>query len=396
MSRSALMWEHHAWESPIRVGGRAFAGHFLAAGWRVAWLNGPLAPWNLLSGCDEVKRRRASWRRGGDFPAAEGGRLFSYAPLAPVAYRPYPLLDRPWIHRHSLDLTLPSLWRRLAREGFGEVDLLWLATGSPFLPLLERARYRRSLYRLSDDTASFPETPRSYSVLEEEVLRGVDRVVATAGSLADRARRFNPRVLLLPNGVDFGRFAGARERFSGRPREGSRPRIIYVGAIDSWFDTAVVLALARALPEADLHLAGPSRIGSGWAGGFSNITLTGPVPPEEVPDLLAGSDVGIIPFRDTPLTRAIHPVKLYEYLAAGLPVVATDLEEIRRIGSPALLARNESEWVDAVRSAISSGKRPEYPAFAARHDWSRRFVDLMAFLEEPGWDGRRAVPGGAG
>ncbi len=395
MSRSALMWEHHAWESPIRVGGRALAGHFLAAGWRIAWLNGPLAPWNLWRGCDEVARRRASWRRGGDFPEEGGGRLFTYAPLAPVAYRPYPLLDRAWAHRHSLDLTLPSLWRRLAREGFAEVDLLWLATGSPFLPLLKRARYRRSLYRISDDTASFPETPRSYSALEEEVLRSVDRVVATAGSLADRARRLNPRVLLLPNGVEFSRFAAARERLSGRTREGSRPRIVYVGAIDSWFDTAVVLALARALPEADFHLAGPSRIGSGWAGAFSNIILPGPVSPEEVPDLLAGSDVGIVPFRDTPLTRAIHPVKLYEYFAAGLPVVATDLEEIRRIASPALLARHPSEWVDAVRSVLSAGRRPEHTAFAARHDWSRRFADLMAFLDEPEREGRSAVLGGA-
>ncbi len=395
MSRSALMWEHHAWESPIRVGGRAFAWHFLAVGWRVAWLNGPLAPWNLLRGCDEVKRRRACWRRGGDFPAAWGGRLFTYAPLAPVAYRPYPVLDRRWAHRHSLDLTFPSLWRRLAREGFGEIDLLWLATGSPFLPLLGRARYRRSLYRLSDDTASFPETPRSYSVLEEEALRRVDRVVATAGTLADRARRFNSRVLLLPNGVDFGRFAGARGRVARETRRGSRPRIVYVGALDSWFDTGVVAALARALPEADLLLAGPSRIGTEWTRGIPNITFTGPVSPEEVPDLMAGSDVGIIPFRDSPLTRAIHPVKLYEYLAAGIPVVATDLEEIRRIASPALLARGEAEWVDAVRSAVSAGRRPEYAAFAALHDWSRRFESLMAFLEEPLPSGTRAIQGGA-
>jgi hypothetical protein len=52
------MWEHHAWDSPIRVGGRAFAERFLQAGWSVAWINGPLAPWNLFGGNDEVARRR--------------------------------------------------------------------------------------------------------------------------------------------------------------------------------------------------------------------------------------------------------------------------------------------------------------------------------------------------
>ncbi len=391
MSRSVLMWEHHAWQSPIRVGGRAFAERFLAAGWRVGWLNGPLAPWNLLGGSDEVKRRRRCWRKGGEAWTAGRGRIFCYTPLSPVPYRPYPLLDRPWFHRHSLDLTIPSLKSLLDREGFPEVDLLWLATGSPFLPLLDRIRHRGSLYRLSDDTASFPDTPRSYAALEEEALRRVDRVVATAGSLAARARRLNPRVLLLPNGVDLQRFTRARER---RFREAGWPgtrRIVYVGAIDTWFDTSAVGALARALPGTEILLAGPCRIGKSWARELPAVRLQGPIPPEEVPELLAGSDVGIIPFRNTPLTRAIHPVKLYEYFAAGLPVVATDLEEIRRIASPAVLVRDETEWVDAVRSALASGSLPEHSAFAARHDWSERFATLLGFLEGSSREGEREI-----
>jgi hypothetical protein len=323
------------------------------------------------------------------------GRLFRYAPLSAIPYRPYPLLDRPWFHRHSLDFTIPSLARRLAREGFEEVDLLWLATGSPFLPLLDRVPRRRSLYRLSDDSASFPDTPRSYAALEEEALRRVDHVVATAGSLAERARRFNPRVLLLPNGVDLDRFSPTRERRFREVGERRVSRIIYIGAIDTWFDTSVVTALGRALPEAEIRLAGPNRIGSSWTEGLQNVILQGPVPPEQVPDLLADSDVGIIPFRDTPLTRAIHPVKLYEYFAAGLPVVATDLEEIRRIASPALLARHPSEWVEAVKEALAAGRLPEHSAFAARHDWSRRFDDLLAFLGEPVREDLREIREGA-
>jgi glycosyltransferase involved in cell wall biosynthesis len=389
------MWEHHAWDAPIRVGGRAFAEKFLESGWNVAWLNGPLAPWNLMGGPDEVRRRRANWRLGGESRVVGSGRLFAYAPMSVIPYRPYPVLDRPWFHRRSIELTLPPLGRTLEREGFAEVDLLWLATGSPFLALLDRKRHRKSLYRLSDDTLSFPDTPRSYGSLEEEVLRRVDRVIATAGSLAERARRFNSRVLLLPNGVDLRRFTRSQAGTFRSPREGRPPRLVYVGAIDSWLDTALVTALSRALPGTEIHLAGPSRIGFSWAKGTPGVRWKGTVPPEEVPEILAESDVGIIPFRDTPLTRAIHPVKLYEYFAAGLPVVATDLEEIRRIGSPALLARNVSEWVDAIRTVLNTGRRPEYPAFAARHDWSRRFADLLSFLEEPAGLARRSLREGA-
>jgi glycosyltransferase involved in cell wall biosynthesis len=305
------------------------------------------------------------------------------------------VMSGPWFHRHSLDLTVPSLRRKLDRAGFSEVDLLWLATGSPFLPLLDRIRHRGSLYRLSDETSAFPETPRSYRDLEEEVLRRVDRVVATAGSLAERARRLNPRVLLLPNGVDMRRFSGIAREAPRSREQGRRPRIVYVGALDSWLDTAVIASLSRGIPEAEIFLAGPDRTGAEWRRGLPGVVAGGSVPPDRVPELLAGSDVGIIPFKDTPLTRAIHPVKLYEYLAAGLPVVATDLEEIRRIGSPAILVRSESDWVDAVRGALPLGKLPEHVAFAARHDWSRRFADLLSFLDEPATGEPRATGGGA-
>jgi glycosyltransferase involved in cell wall biosynthesis len=159
-------------------------------------------------------------------------------------------------------------------------------------------------------------------------------------------------------------------------------RIVYVGALDSWFDRGKVEALCRAFPQAQLLLAGPLRMETAWASNYANLRLMGPLAPEEVPALLSRCDVGIIPFVDSGLTRAIHPVKLYEYFAAGLPVVASDLDEIRRIGSPAILARTDSDWVDGVQRAFAAGRRRDYREFAARNDWSIRFARLMEFLEE--------------
>ena len=380
MSGRILMWEHHSWASPIRVGGRAMAERFLARGWEVAWINGPLAPWNLVGGNEETRRRRAAWAAGGEEIAVGEGRLHAWAPLAGIPYRPYPILRSGWFHRHALDLTLPSFRGQLRRHGFERVDLLWLATGSPFLPLLEQVTHAASVYRLSDDTAAFPDTPSSYGSLEEEMMRRVDCVVATAASLAERAARFCRRVLLLPNGVDLARFRppGAPARDPGA----SRRRLVYVGALDSWFDGALVERMARRFPEAEILLAGPLRGAAPWAS-RENIRLLGPVPPEEVPALLRGCDVGIIPFVDSALTRAIHPVKLYEYCAAGLPVVAANLDEIRRIGSPARLASSDEEWFAAIGEALEAPDPAGSIAFAAQHDWSARFAQLAAFLGLP-------------
>ena len=381
MSGRVLMWEHHSWASPIRVGGRAMAEGFLARGWEVAWINGPLAPWNLVGGSEETRRRRATWAAGGEDIAFGEGRLHAFAPLSGIPYRSYPILRQGWFHRHALDLTLPSFREHLRRHGFERVDLLWLATGSPFLPLLEQVTHGASVYRLSDDTAAFPDTPSSYRFLEEEMMRRVDGVVATAASLAERAARHCRRVLLLPNGVDLARFrppaVPARD-----PEAGRRPRLVYVGALDSWFDGARVERIARRFPEAEILLAGPLRHAAPWAS-RSNVRLLGPIAPEEVPALLRRCDVGIIPFVDSKLTRAIHPVKLYEYCAAGLPVVAADLDEIRRIGSPARLASSDEDWFAAIGEALEAPDRAGSIAFAAQHDWSARFAELAAFLGLP-------------
>jgi len=305
------------------------------------------------------------------------GRLLAYAPLGVVPYRAYPLLHRAWFHRHALHGTIPPFFPLLGREGFDKVDLLWLATGSPFLPLLDRIDRATSLYRLSDETSAFPDTPRSYAELEEEAMRRVDVVIATAASLAERASKFCKRVLLLPNGVDGARFGTGLRRM---PPQRRGPRIVYVGALDSWLDRGKVEALARAMPHAEIVLAGPVRMETTWTKALSNVSLRGPVAPQDVPGLLAGCDVGIIPFLNTPLTRAIHPVKLYEYCAAGLPVVASDLDEIRRIGSPARLASSDGQWVAAVRDALEDPRPGAAREFAARNDWSARFAVLMEFL----------------
>ncbi|HEU5179333.1 MAG TPA: glycosyltransferase [Candidatus Polarisedimenticolia bacterium] len=379
MSGKVLMWEHHSWGSPIRVGGRAMAEGFLARGWEVAWINGPLAPWNLAGGSEETRRRRRAWATGGEEITVGAGRLHAWAPLSGIPYRSYPILRGGWFHRHALGLAVPPFLRHLRRHGFERVDLLWLATGSPFLPLLEQVPHATSVYRLSDDTAAFPDTPSSYRSLEEEMMGRVDCVVATAATLAERAARFCRRVLLLPNGVDLARFRppAGEERGDKADR---RPRLVYVGALDSWFDGARIDRIARRFPGAEILLAGPLRGTAPWAQ-RENVRLLGAVPPEEVPALLRRCDVGLIPFVDSRLTRAIHPVKLYEYCAAGLPVVAADLDEIRRIGSPARLASSDEEWFAAIEGALQDPDPAGSIAFAAQHDWSARFARLAAFLE---------------
>lgn len=382
-----LMWEHFAPGGPIRVGGHHFAERFLRSGARVAWCAGPISPINLVKRNPEIDRRLALWRRGGARMA--DGSMFAYAPMTLLPYRPYPLFDSEVVYRNTLAATIPG-WRGvLAAAGFDRVDLLWMSPGAPSLPLLDSLPHHRSVYRMSDDTAQFPDTPKSFGRLEAAVCRRVDLVVATSRALLERARACNARrVFFLPNACEAERFispAGHRpDELAGL----KRPRAIYAGAIDSWFDVELLIEIADRMQDWDFVLLGPSRTDLSRLERRANVRCLGPRAYDDLPSYLQAADAGIVPFRLTPMTHAIHPIKVYEYCAAGLPVVVTPMQETVAMRAPVRIAADAGEFERALRQGYPSdaGAKQAAIAFARANTWDHRFASVqseLARLDEP-------------
>jgi glycosyltransferase involved in cell wall biosynthesis len=382
-----LMWEHFAPGGPIRVGGHHFARRFAAAGDRVVWCTGPLAPWNLLGGNAEIRARRALWRSSG---RTTGEGVFAYAPLTFLPHRRRPLLDSAAIQRRTLRATWPDVRSVLAAAGFETIDLLFMEPGAPLLALLDAYPRARAVYRMCDDTAAFDDTPRSFAAIEAETMSRVDLVVATAKRLAARAAdRGARRVLYLPNACEPERFASPGVRPDARIAALPGPRAIYAGGIEAWFDRELLAELARRMPHWSFVLVGPLRGGAGALAGVRNVHLAGPRPYEELPSCLAAADAALLPFRPSAMTHAIHPIKVYEYLAAGLPVISAPLEETRAMGAPIRFAADAAEFAAALRdveAAAAPGDaadRAQRRAFARRHSWDERFATLRDALASP-------------
>ncbi|MBI4169317.1 MAG: glycosyltransferase [Acidobacteria bacterium] len=376
-----LMWEHFAPGGPIRVGGHHLAERFLRRGARIAWCTGPVSPANFVKAGRETRARLRLWRRGGEF--LRDGALFAYAPMTLAPYRPYPLLDRAAAARLTLRATVPAFRKVLAGAGFERVDLLWMNPGSPFLALLDEVPHDLSVYRMSDDTAAFPKTPASFSALEAEVCRRADLVVATARRLLARARSLGARhAIYLPNACDPEPFQQPGLAEPADLAALPRPRAAYVGAIDSWFDAPLLGEVARRLAGWSFVLLGPARADLARLGRLPNVFLLGPRPYGDLPAYLAHVDVGIVPFRLDALTHAIHPIKVYEYCAAGIPVVATPMEETAAMGAPLRLADGPGDFAAALEQARAEdgAGRAARLAFARRHTWDRRFEQLMAVI----------------
>ena len=264
-----------------------------------------------------------------------------------------------------------------------------LAVAQNFMaePFLATLRAERTVYDMIDAPLHFAPVPPRLVPRWERLLRDADRVVVTSGPLRTLAHQGGAAApLLVGNGVDVARFDPSRVEPAVLPGDPAAPVFGYVGSLHSWFDVPLVEALARAIPESRVVLVGPAhpsvaREIERAAVALPNLFWIGPKPKEAVPGLVRAFRAGLIPFRRTPLTEAVNPVKLYEYAAAGVPCVTTRFsDEVDGWGEAARVAATPEDFVLAARSLLAAPADPgRLIAFARRNDWAeiaRRFVSI--------------------
>jgi glycosyltransferase involved in cell wall biosynthesis len=249
--------------------------------------------------------------------------------------------------------------------------------------------------------------------LERRLLHRADVVFCSAQGLFDSKRvEARSRVLLVRNGADVAHFAP-----TGRPApediaELPRPILGYVGAVAEWVDFELLRAVALACPEWSVVLIGP--VFKGQSTGDSrtlrliadlpNVHILGPRPYDDVPDYLESFDVAIIPFQCNGLTEDTNPIKVYEYLAAGVPVVSTPLPEVTALPGVRVAATPEA-FVIASEAACRERWDPDLISVrmdvAEQNSWEARAQTAWdavceCISEDGGPNGRLAAVGDAG
>lgn len=245
----------------------------------------------------------------------------------------------------------------------------------------------RVVYDQMDDWESWPAEPRigEFNLNEQrKLVREADVLVVTARELCERHTGSGCKPLLIPNGTEFHTFHEARP--AGILGHLPRPVVGYFGAISKWFDVELVGWAARQRPHYQFVLIGQvHEVDAGELEALPNVHLLGEKHYRELPSYLAEFDVCLIPFRLNSLTRAVDPVKMYEYLSQGKPVVASRMPELLPHEELLYLAEGADDFVGCLDQAVAEND-PELRLrridFASKNSWASRVETLASAVAE--------------
>lgn len=328
----------------------------------------------LRSGRETVEHWR-NWRRG----VREMGEnlwLCAAPPLLPFSRR---FLG---IQRLNRGILFGSVRRTLSALKL-KSPLVWIS--DPYFGALPSGWAREGIVL---DWIHFPAAEaacrrtRVYEALLDEVRAQADLILTPSRLILERCGARDRRFHYLPHGVAAAACADGTS--APPPLELAslpRPIVGFTGTVGPSFDGVLVGALARLRPNWSFVLVGERRIDH--APRAANLLYLGPRPPGELPRYLGAFSAGIIPYRISAATETVHPIKTYEYLAAGLPVVSTPLPEIRHLSGRVSFAAAPEDFVRRLEEEMASDtpeKRESRRRFARDNTWEKRAEEIERLI----------------
>ncbi|MBI3763231.1 MAG: glycosyltransferase [Chloroflexi bacterium] len=330
---------------------------------------------------DALPTRKHHWARSGPRPVAENLWVFTLPIVLPF----FQMIAA--INRMNNWLIAPVLRSAMRRIGFAH-PILWTYTphSADFVGHLGE---RLAVYECVDEFSASRGLVNSQTIaaLERELLRRADVVIVTAPALFESKRALAREIHLVPNGVEVEHFARAASRDVVIPPDLARlpkPVVGFVGWIQYWVDFDLISYAARCRPDWSFALIGPveplARVDT--VRGLPNVYFLGRKPYSEIPNYVAGFDVCINPFVLDALAESVSPIKLFEYLAAGKPVVSVDMAEARPFAQWLTLTRTAEEFLGGLDNALkeNGSRAPDRQAAVAGHSWAARFAAVEQII----------------
>jgi glycosyltransferase involved in cell wall biosynthesis len=314
--------------------------------------------------------------------------------LSPLAI---PLYGAPSIRAANGQLLRSQVKRAMQKLGFRRpISWSFLPASAPVSGTLGEELV---VYHCVDEFSAFADTNgREIAEMEGQLLRRADLVITSAERLRANKARVNPNTVLVRHGVDFAHFTKACDPRTAVPLDIAglpKPVLGFFGLLAEWVDLKALEACARAYPAGSVVILGKVApdVDATALRALPNLHFLGRKPYSALPGYCRAFDVALMPFKQSELTLNANPLKVREYLAAGLPCVSTDLPEVRKIGL-CRLATSASDFPVQVSKCLEEGAGPsaDRAQRIAHESWEARVDEIRGYLNDP-LSRRRGIQG---
>lgn len=243
------------------------------------------------------------------------------------------------------------------------------------------------IYYCVDDYTEFTGASKGLKEIEEELFRKSDVVIVSAEKLFDDKKKFNENTHLIRHGTDWRHFRTALNEETEIPaaiKDLPKPIIGFHGLLADWVDYELIKKTAAHFYKGSVVLVGKIAVDAEQKikilDGISNVHFLGRKPYSELPNFCKGFDVALNPFAINELTLAANPLKVREYLAAGLQVVSTAIPEVR-ILEHCLIGENHADFIEKIEYALANPKSKEEISDSIRlESWEAKIEELRIVL----------------
>lgn len=384
MTRDIVLLSTADWDNPFWTNKQHVAVELAKQGHRVLYIDS-LGLRRPSASSQDLRRIGQRIRKALRPPAQVRDRIYVWSPVA-IPFQKYGAVRA--FNRLLFSRALTAMLKRLKMRH----DLLW--TYNPLTTrLIDLNLFQQVVYHCVDEIKAQPGMPVAILEAAEKALcETADLIFATSHHLTETRKKWNPHTYYFSNVADFDHFHRACDPATPIPDDLlsiPSPRIGFIGAISGYkVDFALLRAVALARPHWSIVLIGKVGEGDPWTDpsmlqAIPNMYLLGPRDYKVLPNYLKGFDVAILPNTRNEYTRSMFPMKFFEYLAAGKPIVSVELDALKEFRDVVYLAKTPGLFIQGIEKALRGETAPLEArlALAQKYTYASRNQEMMKLVE---------------
>lgn len=296
-----------------------------------------------------------------------------------------PLQEIEFVHRRNVNTLTHQVQSAMAQLG-GGTPILWTYVPTRLADdVITRLECKLVVYECVDAmTENFKGVFSSFAASEKKLSQRADLVIVTFRALLERQRAFNPSVFCVPHGVDYAWFANDTAAEPAALASIPHPRLAFFGTLDERMDFDLITRLAAQHRDWQIIFMGAVTTDAPALGKFSNVHFLGPVAHDALPAYLRHCDVLLIPYLAGVYAQYMNPVKLFEALATGKPIVVNALAAFQEFRAVLEVADDAAQFEKLVQRALAAGVDENAiarrRACARENTWDARFAEINAHV----------------